>query len=95
MVTLTNWTTGLLFAQVSPIALENLGFQYFYVFFAFNMVSATCLILFYPETKGWTLEQLDQVFGDQIKPHALENPKATNEVLEHPLANLDPIAARD
>lgn len=29
---------------------------------------------FYPETKGNTLEQMDELFGDQLVPHALEDP---------------------
>jgi hypothetical protein len=27
------------------------------------------------ETKGKTLEQMDELFGDQLVPHALEDPK--------------------
>ncbi|KAK4635823.1 hypothetical protein CLAFUW4_00918 [Fulvia fulva] len=31
---------------------------------------------FYPETKGKTLEQMGILFGDQLVPHALEDPEA-------------------
>jgi hypothetical protein len=31
--------------------------------------------MFYPETKGKTLEQMDAVFGDQVIPSILENPE--------------------
>ncbi len=72
--TLTNWCLNLLFAQCAPIALSNLGFRFFYFFFAFNGVAAACYVLFFPETKGRTLEQMDEVFGDQLVPHALEDP---------------------
>ncbi|KAK4494253.1 hypothetical protein PRZ48_014551 [Zasmidium cellare] len=34
-----------------------------------------CYILFYPETKGRTLEQMDELFGDQLVPHALQDPE--------------------
>ena len=71
--TLMNWTLGLIIGQISPIALEAVGFKYFYAFFVFNMVAAVCYALFYPETKGRTLEQMDSLFGDQIVPHALED----------------------
>jgi hypothetical protein len=71
---LTNWCLNLLFAQCAPIALANLGFRFFYFFFAFNFVAAVCYILFFPETKGKTLEQMDELFGDQLVPHALEDP---------------------
>lgn len=62
--TFTNWTTGLIFAQASPVALSNIGFKYFYVFFVLNMIAAACFYLFYVETKGYSLEQLNEVFGD-------------------------------
>lgn len=31
-------------------------------------------MLLYPETKGKTVEQIDEFFGDQLVLHALENP---------------------
>ncbi|KAJ5085495.1 general substrate transporter [Penicillium argentinense] len=64
ITTFTNWTVNLVFAQFSPTALTNIGFRYFYVFFAFNMVSFISYIFFFPETKGKTLEQMDELFGD-------------------------------
>ncbi|KAF7883717.1 uncharacterized protein EAF02_005637 [Botrytis sinoallii] len=57
--TLTNWCLGLLLGQTGPLALDNIGFKFFYVFFV---------------TKGKTLEQMDELFGDQLVPHALEDP---------------------
>lgn len=66
---------NLLFAQCSPIALGNIGFNYFYAFFIFNLVSAFCYLFFYPETKGCTLEQMDEIFGDATIAHALKDPE--------------------
>lgn len=80
--TLTNWSVNLIFAQCSPIALENIGFNYFYVFFAFNLVAAGVFFLFYPETKGVTLEQMDEVFGDKIIPHALMEPEKAKAAMK-------------
>ncbi|KFZ04155.1 hypothetical protein V502_10367 [Pseudogymnoascus sp. VKM F-4520 (FW-2644)] len=74
ITTLTNWTMGLIIGQVSPIALQAVGFRYFYASFVFNMVAAICYAVFYPETKGKTLEQMDTLFGDQVVPHALQDP---------------------
>ncbi|GAB7364943.1 hypothetical protein MBLNU230_g5728t1 [Neophaeotheca triangularis] len=76
ITTFTNWTINLIFAQFSPTALTNIEFGYFYVFFALNIVGFICFTLFYPETKGKTLEQMDILFGDQLVPHALEDPDA-------------------
>ncbi|QIW99101.1 hypothetical protein AMS68_004619 [Peltaster fructicola] len=74
ITTFTNWILNLIFAQFTPTALTNIGFKYFYVFFAFNVIAFLCYFFFYPETKGKTLEQLDELFGDQLVPHALEDP---------------------
>lgn len=75
ITTFTNWVVNLVFAQFSPIALTRIGFGYFYVFFAFNIIAFLCYWFFYPETKGRTLEQMDELFGDQLVPHALEDPE--------------------
>lgn len=34
------------------------------------------------ETKGKTLEQMDELFGDQLVPHALEDPQAAAIAME-------------
>ncbi|KAB8290821.1 hypothetical protein EYC80_008458 [Monilinia laxa] len=72
--TLTNWCLGLLLGQTGPLALAKIGFRFFYVFFVFNILAAASYWIFYPETKGKTLEQMDELFGDQLVPHALEDP---------------------
>lgn len=82
ITTFTNWTINLVFAQFSPGALKNIGFRYFYVFFVFNLCAMLAYIWFYPETKGKTLEQMDEMFGDQLIPHALEDPAAAAAAVE-------------
>jgi hypothetical protein len=81
ITTFTNWTVNLVFAQFSPTALTNIGFRYFYVFFAFNMVSFISYILFFTETKGKTLEQTDELFGDVHMVRA--NEKQEEMSVEH------------
>lgn len=71
--TFTNWTINLVFAQITPLALTRIGFKYFYVFFVLGLVAVGCYSAFYPETKGHTLEQMDELFGDQLVPHALKD----------------------
>ena len=66
---------NLVFAQFSPSALSSIGFRYFYVFFVFNIIALLVYAFFYPETKGRTLEQMDELFGDALVPHALKDPE--------------------
>lgn len=75
ITTFANWVVNLIFAQFSPAALTKIGFAYFYVFFVLNLVALLCYWFFYPETKGRTLEQMDVLFGDQLVPHALDDPE--------------------
>lgn len=75
--TVTNWSLNLLFAQCSPLALSNMGYRYFYIFAALNWTGGVLIYFFYPETLGRTLEQLDELFGDQRVPHALKDSTST------------------
>jgi MFS family permease len=47
--TLMNWCLGLVIGQISPLALDAVGFRYFYAFFVFNLCAAICYIFFFPE----------------------------------------------
>ncbi|KAK9421380.1 putative Major facilitator superfamily (MFS) profile domain-containing protein [Seiridium unicorne] len=75
ITTFPNWFVNLIFAQFTPIALTRIGFAYSYVFFVFNLIALVGYWFFYPEIKGRTLEQMDVLFGDQLVPHALEDPE--------------------
>ncbi|KAL4897173.1 general substrate transporter [Aspergillus ambiguus] len=65
LATATNWSLNLVFAQCTPIARSNIGFNYFYCFAAFNWAAAILVWFFYPETAGKSLEEVDRVFAAQ------------------------------
>ncbi|KAL2016689.1 hypothetical protein VTK56DRAFT_3191 [Thermocarpiscus australiensis] len=69
-----NYATMVLFSQVSPIGLANIGWKYYIFFTCSNLACAAVVLLFYPETQGKSLEQMDELFGDQMVPHALDDP---------------------
>ena len=75
-----NYATMVLFSQVSPIGFANIKWRYYIFFICSNAASAVIVFLFFPETKGKSLEQMDEVFGDQIIPHALQDPKGAELV---------------
>ncbi|KAI5361024.1 putative major facilitator, sugar transporter, major facilitator superfamily [Septoria linicola] len=60
-----NWLMATFIAQVSPTALGNIGWQYYFVFVAFNIVVTIPVIwFFFKETNGLSLEGIDMLFGD-------------------------------
>ncbi|KAI5480262.1 hypothetical protein MNV49_001221 [Pseudohyphozyma bogoriensis] len=71
-----NNIAGLVVAQFAPVALDAVGFKIFYLFVACDLASIVLYVLFYPETKKLTLEQIDVLFGDQLVPHVLAEPQA-------------------
>ncbi|KAK5213832.1 hypothetical protein LTR99_010373 [Exophiala xenobiotica] len=58
--------TGLLFNQLSPKAFAHIGWRYYAVFVVCDAVAALTFFLIYPETKGKTLEEIAEVFGDHV-----------------------------
>lgn len=80
--TFVHWSFNLIFALVSPLALSAISFKYFYVFFITDLVATAYYVLFYPEMKGKALGQMDEVFGDQLIPHALEDPDGAVDVIQ-------------
>ena len=58
--------TGLIFNQLSPKAFDAIGWRYYAVFMACDVVSCAAFFLIFPETKGKTLEEITEIFGDKI-----------------------------
>lgn len=67
--TCANWAMNVLISQISPIGLANLGWKFYLVFICTNLANALIVALYFPETKGKTLEEMDIVFGDQVLEH--------------------------
>ncbi|KAL2840529.1 general substrate transporter [Aspergillus pseudoustus] len=61
-----NVLINIVFNQVSPIAFSNVGYKYYALFICTNIVGAITVFLYFPETKGKTLEEIGQIFGDDV-----------------------------
>ena len=57
---------GLLFNQLSPKAFAAIGWRYYAVFVGCDAVAAFSFFMFYPETRGKTLEEMAELFGDKV-----------------------------
>lgn len=47
-----------------------------------NLIAMLSYYFFFPETKGKSLEQMDQLFGDQLVPHAMEDPEGAQAAMQ-------------
>lgn len=53
-----------LVVEVTPVGLANLGFGFYYIWAALNLINAIIVWLFYPETANMPLESIDLLFID-------------------------------
>ncbi|KAK9777982.1 putative General substrate transporter [Seiridium cardinale] len=53
-------------AQVWPVGIDQIGSRIYFFFFAVNVVCIPIIFLFYPETKGRALEDMDALFSKAV-----------------------------
>lgn len=51
--------------QITPIAIENIGWKTYIIFAVLNATWVPIIYLFFPETKGLELEEVDRLFGGE------------------------------
>ncbi|KAG5734945.1 Quinate permease [Termitomyces sp. T112] len=59
----SNWMNNFIVGEVTPTMLDKLGFGTFVFFGVFSLLGGLFIMFFVPETKGLTLEEMDEVFG--------------------------------
>lgn len=61
-----NWLVATIWAQVSPIGLGEIGWKFYFIFVAFNIViTFPVIFFFFKETKQVSLEDIDLLFGER------------------------------
>ncbi|KAF6818995.1 High-affinity glucose transporter 4 [Colletotrichum musicola] len=63
LATSTNWFWNMVLAFAVPPLLWNINYKMYYIFATFNALAFIHTTLFAPETKGFTLEEMDDVFN--------------------------------
>lgn len=53
------------YTQVAPTAFAQVGWRFYLVFVILPLVGAPVLVYFMPETKGLSLEEIGEIFGDR------------------------------
>lgn len=64
--TFWSFVIQVILAQASPTALQNFGYRYYIFFIVMNVVTAACVWFLVPETQGKSLEEINEVFGDNF-----------------------------
>ena len=59
--------------EVSPIIFNDISWKYYGVYVATNMICAIIYFMWFPETKGRSLEEMEELFGGQIATKHLED----------------------
>ena len=87
--TATNWICNFIIGVVTPPMLEAWGFGTYIFFAAFCALASIWAFFLVPETAGKTLEQMDEVFGDNTGREEREIFEATmNRSRQHPEAEI-------
>ncbi|KDQ59188.1 hypothetical protein JAAARDRAFT_655322 [Jaapia argillacea MUCL 33604] len=61
----SNWMNNFIVGQVTPTMLKKIGFGTFVFFGVFSFLGGLFILFFVPETKGLTLEEMDELFGSE------------------------------
>ncbi|TCD67159.1 hypothetical protein EIP91_000444 [Steccherinum ochraceum] len=71
VATCANWAFNVLFSQVSNLAMNNVSWRYYLLFIILNALDFVVIALFFPETKGKSLEDMAEIFGDNVDAHTV------------------------
>ncbi|KAI1405040.1 general substrate transporter [Hypoxylon fuscum] len=68
-------------AQVWPVGIDTIGSNIYFFFMAVNLVCIPIILMFYPETKGRALEDMDSLFNQVVGGVGDEIDEPTEPVL--------------
>lgn len=66
LTTATNWLMNAIIAMITPIAFTNITWQTYFIFASCCVATAIMVFFFYPETKGKTLEEVEQMWESGV-----------------------------
>ncbi|KAN0093180.1 General substrate transporter [Tylopilus felleus] len=77
----SNWMNNFIVGQVTPTMLAHLTFGTFIFFGVFSFLGGVFVLFCVPETKGLTLEEMDEVFSDR-EGLAVADQQRQNEIAD-------------
>lgn len=79
--TAANWIFNYMIVQITPIAIDRIGWKTYIIFAVLNTAWVPIIFLFFPETKGLELEDVDRLFsGESVIEMLDEKPGAVMAV---------------
>jgi len=66
MAAAADFAGNFLVVEVSPVGVESIGFAFYLIWAALNLINAIVVWLFYPETANMPLESIDLLFTDRV-----------------------------
>jgi len=73
----TNWFVNFWFALYIPTAMDKISWKLYLIFMTICYVMAVVIFLFYPESAGKTLEEMDFLFTNDRTPWVMFDKSAT------------------
>ncbi|KAK0377004.1 high-affinity glucose transporter [Colletotrichum limetticola] len=84
--TSTNWFWNMILAFAVPPLLWNINYKMYYIFATFNALAFLHTAFFAPETKGFTLEEMDDVFNSGLPAWKTHQKKSRLDDIEREIA---------
>jgi MFS family permease len=85
--------SALVYNEVAGTAFATIGWKYYLVFIAVTFAGLPFLIFYCPETKGLTLEEVGQLFGDEVGLDLSHMTAEERAELDKKLLSEDPVLA--
>ncbi|KAH0428498.1 MFS glucose [Colletotrichum camelliae] len=86
LATSTNWFWNMVLAFAVPPLLWNINYKMYYIFATFNACAFLHTAFFAPETKGFTLEEMDDVFNSGLPAWKTHKKSSRLDELENEIA---------
>lgn len=77
--TATNWIFNFMVVEITPIGIQSLQWQFYIIWTVFNAAFVPIVYLFYPETAGRSLEDIDRFFREDAKILVFRDKDAISE----------------
>ncbi|KAH7093324.1 general substrate transporter [Paraphoma chrysanthemicola] len=81
--TAANWICNYIIVQITPAAINNIGWRTYIIFAVLNALWVPIIFFFFPETKGLELEDIDRLFSGEVSRTDLLDKAGDEERVEN------------